>query len=64
MEASVINVYFRVVIGEPANRLRVNHYGTSRCGEFSEGLMCLSIEWKLYTSRNSNREQLKKIHPL
>ena len=29
---------------------------------FSEGLMCLSIEWKLYTCRNSNREQLRKIH--
>ena len=26
--------------------------------------MCLSIEWKLYTSRNSNREQLRKIHQL
>ena len=31
---------------------------------FSEGLMCLSIEWKLYTCRNSNREQLRKIHQL
>ena len=31
---------------------------------FSIGLMCLSIEWKLYTSRNSNREQLRKIHQL
>ncbi len=28
---------------------------------FTEGLMCLSIEWKLYTCRNSNREQLRKI---
>ena len=28
--------------------------------EFSKGLMCLSIEWKLYTCRNSNREQLRK----
>ena len=27
---------------------------------FAEGLMCLSIEWKLYTCRNSNREQLRK----
>ncbi len=36
----------------------------TRCGEFSEGLMCLSIEWKLYTCRNSNREQLRKIHQL
>ena len=27
-----------------------------------DGLMCLSIEWKLFTSRNSNREQLRKIH--
>ena len=26
--------------------------------------MCLSIEWKLYTCRNSNREQLRKIHQL
>ena len=26
--------------------------------------MCLSIEWKLYTSRNSNREQLRKNHQL
>ena len=31
---------------------------------FSEGLVCLSIEWKLYTCRNSNREQLRKIHQL
>ncbi len=23
--------------------------------------MCLSIEWKLYTFRNSNREQLRKF---
>ncbi len=36
----------------------------TRCGKFSEGLMCLSIEWKLYTCRNSNREQLRKIHQL
>ena len=40
----------------PANRLRViimilRHF--TRCGEFSEGLMCLSIKWKLYTCRNS-----------
>ncbi len=30
----------------------------------SEELMCLSIEWKLYTCRNSDREQLRKIHQL
>ena len=30
----------------------------TRCGVFSEGLMCLRFESKLYTSRNSNREQL------
>ena len=36
----------------------------NRCGEFSKGLMCLSIEWKSYTSRNSNREQLRKINQL
>ncbi len=30
-----------------ANRLRVNHYDFMACGEFSKGLMCLSIEWKL-----------------
>ena len=35
-----------------------------RYGEFSKGLMCLSIEWKLYTFRSSNREQLRKIHQL
>ena len=32
--------------------------------EFSERLTCLNIEWKLYTCRNSNREQLRKIHQL
>ena len=32
--------------------------------DFSEGLICLRFEWKLYTSRNSNREQLRKIHQL
>ena len=38
-------------------------YGTSLdVDNFYEGLMCLSIEWKLYTCRNSNREQLRKIH--
>ncbi len=31
---------------------------------FLQGVMCLSIEWKLYTCRNSNREQLRKIHQL
>ncbi len=31
-------------------------------GLLSIGLMCLSIEWELYTCRNSNREQLRKIH--
>ena len=43
MGASVINVYFKVVM--PANRLRVNHcdlWHFARCGEFSKGLMCLS----------------------
>ncbi len=34
----------------------------TRCGEFSKGLMCLGIEYKLYTWRNSNRKQLRKIH--
>ncbi len=36
----------------------------TRCAEFSKGLMCLSIEWKLYTCRNSKREQLRKNHQL
>ena len=36
----------------------------TRCGEFSKGLTCLNIERKLYTYRNSNREQLRKIHQL
>ena len=31
----------------PANRLRVNHYDFMACGEFSKGLMCPCIEWKL-----------------
>ena len=29
-----------------------------------EGLRCLSLEWKLFTCRNFNREQLRKIHQL
>ena len=37
----------------------VNHYDFMAL--HSEGLMCLSIEWKLYTSRISNREQLRKL---
>ena len=36
----------------------------TRREEFSKGLMCLSIEWKLYTCRNSNQEQLRKIYHL
>ena len=32
----------------------------TRCGEFSKGLLCLSIETKLYTYRNSNRGTVKK----
>ena len=31
---------------------------------FYKRLMCLSIKWKLYTCRISNREQLGKIHQL
>ncbi len=31
---------------------------------FLKGYMCLSIEWKLYTCRNSNREQLREIRQL
>ncbi len=52
----------------PANGLRVNYYDFvafhSMWINFSIGLMCLSIEWELYTCRNSNREQLRKIHQL
>ncbi len=43
MGASVINVYFRVVM--PTTRLRVNHYdivALHSMWKISEGLMCLS----------------------
>ena len=36
----------------------------TRRGEFSERLMCLNIEWTLYTCRNSNWEQLRRIRQL
>ncbi len=52
MGASVNNVYIRVVM--PGNGLRVNHYV----------FMALHSMWKLYTCRNSNQEQLRKIHQL
>ncbi len=45
MGASVINVYFRMVM--PTNRLRVNHFdfmALHSYGEFSKGLLCLSID--------------------
>ena len=48
--------------GLPAEQISENFSGGRA---FSEGLMCLRIEWKLlYTSRISNREQLGKIHQL
>ncbi len=49
-------------------RLRVNHHDFMALHSmwviFLKGLMCLSIKWKLCTCRNSNREQLRKIHQL
>ena len=43
-------------------RLRVHHYDFVALHSMwiiFKGLMCLSTEWKLYTSRNSYREQLR-----
>ncbi len=36
----------------------------TRCGKFSRGFRCLSVKWKLYTCRNSNREHVRKIHQI
>ncbi len=36
----------------------------SRCGEFFYRVNVSYYKWKLYTSRNSNREQFRKIHQL